>query len=1242
MKITADQRIASLSSVHSYNLPDVNVNLPYCKQNKTAICSHVPPFGCVGDFRGLKLVGFVHVVNLILVERFYNYERSPFDLTYENPMEALRVHTSIESAYCPGQMNSTKENECTFRIVLPCSVLKASPGNFSSPQGIQNLPAPRCCGSALLISGSGFGSTGLMTSQLRVGDTANERTEWFSDSMIWIKSAYASGNVATMKVAITSNQRGGSITGVISYDRPTVRSARIEGLLAPLLEVKFFCAGFLNSNGPVLDITKGLPVQENLPPVLDVDDGLNSTQLIARANEILLFEQLDDWKTSGNKITLHGFIDHQPCVSIHLRQPSNLSAAAVGIEFACQLATPVPEHYLNKTLMFSPSIAVFASQNDLFQCLKIERRTEQEAVCLGHGETSSTPEQTLKALCTTKSSTGKLFDADFANFTASAPIWKDIEPPSCEGTPPYQGEFSANEPPRRGMSVRMLALAGKDMGLHHITPMAVVGWSSAERSLWTSSSLVTCRISAGVKSTMHVLVTSGQRTGTLTELVSYDAPKIRDAVDWHRINIPTTDSLSLYITGSSFGEMDPTAIVRVAGSAAESTNWVGDSSVAAMSTAGAFNHTVVRLTVEQRLDGSLSGAVSYDSPLDTNVAPTRQPSTGKSTITVVGFNFASFDTTSMVRLGGSACEASRWVSATTLVCRLASGVGSAHSLIVTIFKQSSPYSYDDVDIRLNPVDPFQFSFEAPAPESALTKSGFGGFGSTRGGWLVTIQGRNFGSASDLTRVIVESSIWSSPGHEGVVPEILTRGRVECKIPRASLCKGCGDSSMYDARNKGHYTEIGALWTEANHPRERDQLLCMIPAGFGQNLGAIVAVSDQQGKHHNMFSYIRPTLSSVSSQDFCSEGTCGALASRESFIFTTNPSEGDITVDRRIYLRGDNFGPALAVESTRGTSSMDASSTMVHYGEHQCSDIKVLAGGTLVTCMIPSRAPGLVGCAVEKVKITVGGQVSAEASKNAILSLEAMPLVVPPNVNKKATVWIHGDGAGLTMIFGRKPTGTTWSPVRTTMGRPYRVRPGSRSDDFKLACDMSPQPVVMESFGGSCEAILVSLAQIPLVSQVPSIPKPASPSLLGAGARCYWRSSAEFHVIFGSNAAITINQNPPATLRLRPGVVFVYGAPSYSADTELLVETPVTPYPRIYSNEPDTKNEAQPYAEALTVYLEGEATIGICDKLVLTAHVPRASGSRESGLVFEWSSTPDLAVFSLSSIRFVLNHGSLHS
>ena len=118
--------------------------------------------------------------------------------------------------------------------------------------------------------------------------------------------------------------------------------------------------------------------------------------------------------------------------------------------------------------------------------------------------------------------------------------------------------------------------------------------------------------------------------------------------------------------------------------------------------------------------------------------------------------------------------------------------------------------------------------------------------------------------------------------------------------------------MYDARTSGHFQTKNALWSNNHHLEKLDQMVCIVPAGVGRNLGAVVAVANQQGQNPDLFSYMRPQIHSVSCSDFCGESSCGGLASRLAFVYTSSPCEGDIANQRRLYIRGNHFGPAFPV------------------------------------------------------------------------------------------------------------------------------------------------------------------------------------------------------------------------------------------------------------------------------------------------------------------------------------------
>jgi hypothetical protein len=85
----------------------------------------------------------------------------------------------------------------------------------------------------------------------------------------------------------------------------------------------------------------------------------------------------------------------------------------------------------------------------------------------------------------------------------------------------------------------------------------------------------------------------------------------------------------------------------------------------------------------------------------------------------------------------------------------------------------------------------------------------------------------------------------------------------------------------------------------------------------------------------------------------------------------------------------------------------------------------------------------------------------------------------------------------------------------------------------------------------------------------------------------------------------------------------FGAPSYAVDIDILVVSPTTlRYP---PDEKSAKVDGFPSARAIPprVILQSPAYIGPCDDLLVIAVVDYASGSRDTGLLYVWSSVPDL-------------------
>eukprot|EP00960_Hanusia_phi_P075578 768441-Hanusia_phi.AAC.19 len=725
-------------------------------------------------------------------------------------------------------------------------------------------------------------------------------------------------------------------------------------------------------------------------------------------------------------------------------------------------------------------------------------------------------------------------------------------------------KYGSNEPPSHSTLSRSHLVSLVNLATKDFSPRGVLAATSFAKTSWISTTTVSCTLPSGIGRSETVALTVIHIAGSVSEMTSYDTSETLAVFAGK--NKPSTGSTVMEISSASLSTSDRSASGRSTEStSSEFSRWLSDTFISIKSSHGIHNLRSVLLTSGCRTPSTLSEAVSFDSPLDMDVIPQSRPATGLSIVTVIGMDFAQYDSTTRARFGGTNCETTMWTSSTSASCLLASGVGTAHSITFTTGIQISPYSYGDPP----KVKEFQFSYSKPILLYTKSSTGDSAHGSTRGGWTLTIEGANFGFFADLIRVAVSSNLWSQDS---------SIGRIECKIPRTSLCVGCGNAHVRD-----------------------DQALCVVPAGDGNSLAITFADSDQTSYLLNGFSYSRPRIYSVSSNDDCAQENCGNLAVVESLAYTSSPSEGDVTVNRILYIEGDSFGLPTPLQGSTFLSKQ--SMATVYVGSRLCENTQVRSGGTVITCTWPKLLAGAMGCNVEEVVIEISGQRSSVSSKHSVLSIQPQPIVVPFNPNKKACAWIDGDGAGMTITFGKRDSTTIWSPTRTNQGRPYKARPGSRSDDFQNDCNNRPLPWLSTS----CSHYLTSITLVDLQT------------LLGEGASCRWLNPAILHVAFGFGTTVLPVLNPPATMRIRAGVVFAYGAPSYSSDSDILIEPPTTPRP-LY----DQTQTTYAYAKSPRVNLHGKTTFGACDPLVLKAEVDYASGSRSNGLVFTWSSNPDIA------------------
>jgi hypothetical protein len=207
---------------------------------------------------------------------------------------------------------------------------------------------------------------------------------------------------------------------------------------------------------------------------------------------------------------------------------------------------------------------------------------------------------------------------------------------------------------------------------------------------------------------------------TGNDVFTYDAPSISDGP--LPSNTPKRSGLifTSVISGADFSIYDLSSSVRLGSSASESTRWLADSAVLAASPSFATSPTnsfSPIVSVGCRL-GTETFSFSYDSSFLS--VPSRfgnGPTTGSSTFGIFGDGFSLSSSSPRLRVvRGSAVEATRWRSSTSLLSRLCAGVTRTGLVVITL--ASEPATISET-----------FSFDSPKLRREIsTKVPFGGAG----------------------------------------------------------------------------------------------------------------------------------------------------------------------------------------------------------------------------------------------------------------------------------------------------------------------------------------------------------------------------------------------------------------------------------------------------------------------------------------------------------------------------------
>jgi hypothetical protein len=244
-------------------------------------------------------------------------------------------------------------------------------------------------------------------------------------------------------------------------------------------------------------------------------------------------------------------------------------------------------------------------------------------------------------------------------------------------------------------------ISGANLGIMGMSPTTRTVPTASESTQWTSDSRIVlkqCLLNS--KNVLQSMITSLQRqTKFIVTNWTHDVPTLKNTSN----NAATTGSMQTSVYGDSLGACDSTPRIRIGkmstnaireleGSACKMTKWHSSSSAVCKAGGGvgggARGGQGLPVVVSAGLQsGSLTRAWSYDAAeVSAAGGASNGPSSGSVSVSVAGQGLGSRGYSGAARVGrgaasegdvtgGTACEASRWLSSSSAVCKVGGGVG---------------------------------------------------------------------------------------------------------------------------------------------------------------------------------------------------------------------------------------------------------------------------------------------------------------------------------------------------------------------------------------------------------------------------------------------------------------------------------------------------------------------------------------------------------------------------------------
>jgi len=326
---------------------------------------------------------------------------------------------------------------------------------------------------------------------------------------------------------------------------------------------------------------------------------------------------------------------------------------------------------------------------------------------------------------------------------------------------------SSFSPPTTG-SVRFV-LFGSGMGDTAVSIMASIAGSSCETSSWISDTAVGGKVSAGSSHSLSTRVSFVlSNSATLSLAISFARPRVSSIKE----TAPSSGAVYITVTGSMFSQNYATSWASVGGTAVEQSAWVSFSSLIGKVSAG--QDSAQGLMISVGLLYSVSSLMhSYTAPsvlrlVSSCINCSNLPISGAAFVSVLGAGFSTHDSSALSTFAGSAEEASQWLSSSTILSKVSSGLLRSGFMMVSIGLQKGSRT-------------MAFGFDAPIASSiAMTN------GPVLGATLISVTGRNLGVldsslSAKLAATVCTSPVWTSDSASICVVSRGTGARLDVSV-----------------------------------------------------------------------------------------------------------------------------------------------------------------------------------------------------------------------------------------------------------------------------------------------------------------------------------------------------------------------------------------------------------------------------------------------------------------------------